>query len=63
MAKINCFKCIYFAVTWDPKFPKGCKFFGFKSAEAPSVSVRASTGADCACFVEKETKKKDGLGS
>jgi len=53
--KINCLKCKYFYVTWDPKFPNGCKFFGFKSKCRPSLAVRQSSGQDCHGFEEKET--------
>ena len=54
---INCFQCVYFHITWDPKFPKACKFFGFKSANMPSATVFQSTGDDCAAFVKKEAKE------
>lgn len=50
---INCFKCKYFYITWDSKFPKGCKFFGFKSKSVPSVSVYQATGNECEMFIPK----------
>ena len=54
---INCFQCVYFSITWDPKFPKACKLFGFKSAGLPSITVFQSTGKDCIAFKKKEVKK------
>ena len=57
--KANCFACKYFAVTWEPKRPKACKLFGFKSAELPSIAVYKSTGADCMGF-EKKTPNIKG---
>jgi len=47
---INCLKCRHYEVTWDPKFPRGCKVFKIKSVRLPSEVVRASTGRDCPAF-------------
>ena len=58
MSRINCFKCAYFKITWDQKFPKGCGFFGFKSAGMPSDEVYASAGAECAVFEDKSVRKE-----
>jgi len=55
--KVNCFQCIHFATTWEPKHPRSCKFFGFKTAQLPSVDVEKSSGATCEAF-EKKAKKK-----
>jgi hypothetical protein len=52
--KINCFHCVHFAITWDTKFPKACKAFGFKTANMPSVAVFQSTGIDCIAFIAKQ---------
>jgi len=52
--KINCLHCIYFTVTWEPKFPKACKLFGIKSAQMPSAVVFNSTGEPCNAFTRKE---------
>jgi len=52
--KINCQKCIYFYVTWDPSFPKGCKLYGFKSMNLPCILVKQSTGLPCGKFTPRE---------
>ncbi|MCL1821050.1 MAG: uracil-DNA glycosylase [Oscillospiraceae bacterium] len=52
---VDCLKCKYYAVTWEPKQPKACKLFGFKSAQMPSTVVYSSTGSACMGF---EAKKK-----
>jgi len=49
---------MYFHITWDQKFPRACKFFGFKSADMPSVSVFQATGSDCGAFKKKEGKEE-----
>jgi len=54
--KINCLKCRYFEVTWDPNFPRGCKIFGIKSRKLPSETVKASTGRDCPSFKPKDSR-------
>ena len=55
--RVNCFQCIYFAVTWDTKFPRTCKYFGFKTKELPSIAVERDAGEPCLAFKPKETKK------
>jgi hypothetical protein len=52
--RIDCMKCQYFYVTWDPKFPKGCKAFGFKSLNMPSLTVLTSSGKPCMNFALKD---------
>ena len=51
--RINCMKCKHFYVTWDQTHPIGCKVFGFKGKELPSVAVRRATGKDCPSFEAK----------
>jgi hypothetical protein len=50
---VNCLKCKQYYVTWDAKFPKGCKLFKFKSKSSPSILVFEATGAMCEHFEEK----------
>ncbi len=54
--KIDCFQCLYFAVTWDANFPRACKLHGFKSAGMPSMTVFKASGAKCMGFKPKEKK-------
>lgn len=56
--RIDCMKCSYFYVTWDPKFPKGCKAFGFKTQTMPSLTVLSSSGSPC---LKYEPKKPGGV--
>ncbi len=53
MERINCQKCKYYYITWDSKMPYGCKAFGFKSRQTPSVVVYQSSGKSCQGFEEK----------
>lgn len=48
--KINCMKCVNFYVTWDKKFPNGCKAYGFKTKHVPSADVFLSSGLECQLF-------------
>jgi hypothetical protein len=58
--RIDCMKCRHFYVTWDRKFPKGCRAMGFKSREIPSLAVFRSSGVQCLRF---EAKTREGQGS
>ncbi|KOY83987.1 uracil-DNA glycosylase [Lysinibacillus sp. FSL H8-0500] len=51
--KVNCFKCQFFKVTWDPQNPRSCTAYGFKTKQMPSVVVKQSSGMDCLKFVPK----------
>ena len=51
---INCFFCTHFHITYDMKFPYGCRAIGFKSARMPSVDVHNNSQMDCTLFVRKE---------
>jgi len=55
--KVDCFQCVHFAITWEPKHPRSCKLFGFKSAQLPSVAVLKSSGAPCEGFERKTNEK------
>ena len=52
--KVNCIKCIYYFVTWEPARPRGCKFFGFKSYIMPAQVVLNSSGKECEAFQLKK---------
>lgn len=45
--KINCSTCKYFFITWDKKFPYGCKALNFKTKNLPSIDVKIFSGFDC----------------
>lgn len=52
--RVNCMKCQYYYVTWDPQAPKGCKAFGFKTNTMPSLAVFNSSGKPCMNFELKQ---------
>ena len=53
MKKVNCFQCKHFHTTWNPKFPRACKAYGFKTKEMPSALVLKTTGTECMQFEPK----------
>ncbi len=55
--KLNCYKCTHYFITWDNKFPRGCKAMHFKSRQMPSALVLKSSGAQCLKF---RPKRKEG---
>ncbi|MCL2089305.1 MAG: uracil-DNA glycosylase [Oscillospiraceae bacterium] len=52
--RVNCMSCKYYAVTWEPKFPNSCRFFGFKTTGPPSVTVFKTTGEVCEAYEKKK---------
>lgn len=51
---VNCFQCQNFYVTWEPRHPRGCKAYGFKTRELPSAVVLRSSGLECMKFERKK---------
>ena len=48
---------MHYFVTWKPKHPHGCKAYGFKSHQIPSLTVFQSSGIECSMFKEKNPAK------
>ncbi len=46
----NCSHCVHYHVTWDNRFPRGCRYFGFKTRNQPSLDVLVTTGQNCVFF-------------
>ena len=57
MKRINCRRCEYYFVTWEAGKPHGCKAYGFKSPQIPSIVVFQSSGTDCTMFKQKNLAK------
>ncbi len=56
----NCLLCEHFYITWDLTFPRGCRIFGIKTKELPSVEVRRATSQGCPSFkgsLKREERK------
>jgi len=53
---VDCRKCINFYITWDKKYPRGCRAMGFTCREMPSVIVYKASGAECLRFEEKKAR-------
>ena len=50
---VNCRKCKFYYITWDPKKPMGCRAYGFKSKQQPSIVVYNNSGEECNAFTLK----------
>ena len=64
----NCWKCRYFKISWDPKFPYECQSMNFKSLALPCIEVARIDGRPCQSFRAKsadaetpDTEKKQGI--
>jgi len=57
MKRINCRRCEFYFVTWEAAKPHGCKAYGFKSPQIPSIVVFKSSGTECSMFKLKELAK------
>ncbi|MCP4716637.1 MAG: uracil-DNA glycosylase [Deltaproteobacteria bacterium] len=55
--KVNCHRCRHYYITWDKRFPYGCREMGFKSRFLPSDAVYQNSGMACLGFVPKAKGK------
>jgi len=61
--KRNCLKCAHYYVTWDKKFPRGCRVLGFKTRYSPAGSVYHASGMECLYFKPRKVKQSRGRSS
>ena len=53
-----CMNCKHFYITWDASYPYGCRGFGMKSKQCPSLIVFQSSGKPCMVYEAKTDRKK-----
>lgn len=63
MPKVNCRECRHYYITFDANAPYGCRVYGFKSKQVPSVAVYQSSGMHCTLFMPKEESGSSGGNS
>ena len=54
--KPDCWSCVFFSITWDPKFPYGCDLMGFKSKITACLDLVRLDGKKCLGHVQKEVR-------
>lgn len=59
MERPNCMNCKHFFVTWDQNSPRGCRKYGIKTSQMPSVIVAMSTAEKSCLGYEKKIKASD----
>ena len=52
----DCKICKHLYITYKPKFPWGCKAFGFISKKYPYSEVKNTSGMKCALFSRRIIK-------
>ena len=55
----DCKVCRHLYITYNPKFPWGCRAFGFISKNYPYSEVQSISGMKCALFSSRIKKKKN----
>jgi len=54
---LQCGKCKYYYITWDKRFPNGCRAYGIKTRYMPSAEVLKATGRGCLCYAARDGQK------
>jgi len=54
--RVDCHACSHYHITWDERFPHGCRRMGFKSRRYPGDEVRTAMNGDtCLLFEPRRT--------
>ena len=56
-AKVNCLACRHFFITYNPRFPYGCRAASFKSRFLPAQEMFRNSGLMCQLFEEKDRER------
>jgi hypothetical protein len=48
-----CLQCAYYFITYEPRFPYGCRALNFKSRRVPCNEVFEASGTNCLMFESK----------
>ena len=49
----DCNSCAHFFITWNKRFPFGCRAMGFMTSNSPSKDVFEVEGRDCLAYKNK----------
>ncbi|KPC51891.1 hypothetical protein [Amantichitinum ursilacus] len=49
----DCTRCAHYHITYDPKFPYGCRALNFKSKRKPQLDVIEASLQPCMTFMPK----------
>ncbi len=55
----DCNSCAHFFITWNKKFPYGCRAIGFMSSNLPNKDVLEVEGRDCLAFTQKHSHESE----
>jgi hypothetical protein len=55
----ECRRCRHYYITWDKKFPYGCRAAGFKTARTPSDDMFTVSGKPCLAFEKKAAEGRN----
>ena len=52
---VDCNTCAHFFITWDKRYPYGCRSMNFMSSNSPSKDVLEVEGRDCLAYRDKHS--------
>lgn len=52
--RVACHKCSHYLVTWNSRFPHGCRAHKIKSRKNPALEVYEASGLTCQLFAPKQ---------
>lgn len=59
--RASCARCAHYYITFDARFPYGCRIMGFKSQRLPAHEILAATGAACVAFESRPPVQRESL--
>lgn len=57
--KPTCTTCLHYFITYEPRFPYGCRAMNFKCRVLPHLEVETLTGAACLAFQRRRAGRDE----
>ena len=54
-----CSQCRHYYITWDERFPYGCRVLAFKSKTPPAATVFSASDMACQFFLPKKKRNRE----
>jgi hypothetical protein len=55
----DCNTCAHFFITWDKRYPYGCRAMNFMSSNSPNKDVFEVEGRDCLTYRSKQSSSEE----
>ena len=63
VVRTDCLSCANYYITWDKRFPNGCRAMHFKSKRMPCLEVLDASGYPCQSHAPRDKSPLSGAAT